>query len=333
MGDGDAGADDPGGCVVAVAGASGSCPPPGLSHPLPRCDVRFIASPEMLARDAADAEVVFVWRPGPDWRPAFTGVSRPLRWIAVSTVGVDWLLSPELARSDVIVTNSAGVFDDAMAEYALALVSAVCADLHTTIRLQGRREWVHRDTGRLAGRQVIVVGAGRIGRAITRLIGRAGADVRCVGRHSRMDPELGQVAAVSELPHLLPCADFVILALPLTAQTHGLLGQPEFGLMNGGSWLINLGRGALVDEAALLTALRDGTLGGAALDVFTDEPLPAGSPFWELPNVIVSPHMPADFRGWERALTDLFLAQLSRYRAGQPLANVVDKELGFVVRG
>ena len=99
------------------------------------------------------------------------------------------------------------------------------------------------------------------------------------------------------------------------------------------SWLINLGRGALVDEQALISALGDGVIGGAALDVFTHEPLPAASPLWTLPNVIVSPHMSADFLGWEQALVDLFLRQLASYRAGQPLANVVDKQLGFVTAG
>jgi phosphoglycerate dehydrogenase-like enzyme len=320
---------DPGLCVVAVAGAADSATPPGLARPLPGCDVRFIATPGDLVTRGADAEVVFVWEPRPEWLPASWDFAGPLRWIAASTVGVDWLLNPELARSGVVVTNSAGVFNDAMAEYALALVSAVCADLHTTIRLQGRREWVHRDTRRLAGCQVVVVGAGGIGRGITRRIRAAGAAVQCVGRHSRLDPELGQVAAVAELPGWLPEADFVILAVPLTPHTRGLFGQPEFALMRGDAWLVNLGRGPLVDEPALLTALQDGTLGGAALDVFPAEPLPAASPLWDLPNVIVSPHMSGDFRGWEKTVTDLFLAQLRRYQAGQPLANVVDKQLGF----
>ena len=209
-------------------------------------------------------------------------------------------------------------------------MSAVCIDLPGTIRLQAARQWGHRETTRVAGRPALVVGAGGIGRAIARLLGRAGLAVRCVARHGRADPELGRIAALAELPELLPQADFVILALPLTAATRGLFGAEQLGLMRRSAWLVNLGRGPLVDEEALTAALRGGVIGGAALDVFSREPLPAGSPLWSLPNVIVSPHMSGDFRGFEQALAGLFLTQLRRYLAGDPLVNVVDKRLGFL---
>jgi phosphoglycerate dehydrogenase-like enzyme len=322
---------DAGSCVVAVAGASADAPPPGLEQPPAGCELRFIPDSGSLAR-AADADVAFVWPPRLDWLATHWGWSKRLRWIATSTVGVDWLLFPALADSEIVVTNSAGVFDDPMAEYALALVSAICAGLHTTIRLQHERRWVHRETTRLAGRQVLIAGAGGIGRAIANLLTRAGAEVRTLGRHGREDPELGWVAPVSQFSALLPAADFVILVLPLTSDTRGLVGADELAQMRNGAWLINLGRGALVDEPALIGALARGTIGGAALDVFTSEPLPADSPLWTLPNAIVSPHMSGDFRGWEAALAGLFLSQLRRYQAGEPLANVVDKRLGFIPR-
>jgi phosphoglycerate dehydrogenase-like enzyme len=317
-------------CVVAVLGASADSPPPGLAEPPPGCDLRFITARESLSAEAADADAVFAWTPRLDWIAAQWGWSKRLRWIASSTVGVDWLLFGDLVRSDVVVTNSAGVFNEAMAEYALALVSAVCADLHTTLRLQHARMWQHRETTRLAGRRIVVVGAGGIGHGVARLLTRTGAGVTCVGRRRRDDPELGTVAAVSELPSLLPTADFVIIVAPLTEGTRGLFGHEAFAQMRDDAWLINLGRGAIVDEPALVCALRSGAIAGAALDVFADEPLPAASPLWSLPNVIVSPHMSADFTGWEGALTGLFLDQLRRFRAGEPLLNVVDKEFGFI---
>lgn len=317
-------------CVVAVLGAAPGAAPPGLAGPLPGCDVRFIGSREALARDAADAEVVFGWEMVPGWLASAWGSLPRLRWVAAATAGVDWLLFPELTASDVVVTNSAGVFDGAMAEYALGLVTAVCIDLPGTIRLQAARQWKHRETTRVAGRPVLVVGAGGIGRAIAGLLGRAGLAVRSVARHGRADPELGRIAALTDLPELLPQADFVILALPLTAATRGLFGAEQLGRMRPGAWLVNLGRGPLVDEEALIAAVRGGVIGGAALDVFSSEPLPAGSPLWSLPNVIVSPHMSGDFRGFEQALSGLFLAQLRRYLAGEPLVNVVDKRLGFL---
>jgi phosphoglycerate dehydrogenase-like enzyme len=326
----EAGMRGSGTCVVAVVGASAGAPPPGLEQPPGGCDLRFIPDRESLAREAADADVAFVWQPRLDWLATEWGWSERLRWVAAATVGVDSLLFPALVDSDIVVTNCAGVFDEAMAEYALTLVSAICADLHTTMRLQYERRWLHRETARLAGREVLIAGAGGIGRAIARTLARAGAHVRSVGRDGRMDAELGWVAPVSELGSLLSTADYLILALPLTNDTHLLVGSGELAQMRHDAWLINLGRGTLVDEPALTTALLSGTIGGAALDVFTDEPLSPASPLWMLPNVIVSPHMSGDFHGWEEALVGLFLRQLQLYRSGKPLANVVDKRLGFI---
>jgi phosphoglycerate dehydrogenase-like enzyme len=326
-------AGEPGTRVLAVAGASADAPPPGLPPRWPGYDIRFISGGAQLARDAADAEIVFLWERVGWLRESWGLMGGPrnrLRWIATATAGVDWLLFPELAGSDVIVTNAAGVFDAAMAEYTVALVAAICADLHTTIRLQASRQWRHRETTRLAGRRALVLGAGGIGRAIHQALSRSGIVTTCLGRDSREDPEIGRIASLRDLPDLLPGTDFVILALPLTAATKGIIGAPELTLLHPGSWLINVGRGALADDAALLAALRRGEIGGAALDVFTDEPLPETSPLWDLPNVIVSPHMSGDFCGWGEALTGLFLAQLRRYESGQPLLNVVDKRLGFI---
>jgi len=314
-------------CVVAVVGTTADVPLPAAPE---GCELRFITSREQLASDAADAEVVFAWEPRLDWIETCWGWSPRLRWIAAASAGVDSLMFPALIDSDVVVTNSAGVFDGAMAEYALALVSAVCADLPATIRLQGRRQWLHRDTRRLAGSEILVLGAGGVGRAITRLLTSAGANVRCLARTPRTDPEIGPIAGMAALPGLLPAADFVVLALPFTKATAGIIGAPELSLLGRDAWIVNLGRGGLIDEPALMAALAGGTIGGAALDVFTTEPLPAGSPLWDLPNVIVSPHMSGDFRGWDRALTGLFLEQLKRYRVGRRLANVVDKNLGYV---
>ncbi len=315
--------------VLAVVGASAGAPPPGLPGQWPGYRIRFVATGPQLATEAAEAEIVFLWDQV-DWLRERWGWSRRLRWIAAPTAGVDWLLFPGLVDSDVLVTNAAGVFDDAMAEYTLALVSAITVDLPGTLRLQARREWRHRETGRLAGRRAVILGAGGIGRAIARMLSNCGLSAQCVARHSRVDPVVGPIAELTDLPSLLPGADFVILALPLTGSTRGLIGPGELARMGPGAWLINVGRGALIDEPAVASALRSGAIGGAALDVFTDEPLPPGSPWWDLPNVIVSPHMSGDFRGWDQALTSLFTDQLRRWQAGQPLANVVDKRLGFV---
>ena len=312
--------------VLAVVGA----PPPGRLDQWPGYRVRFVATGPQLAAEAAGAEIVYLWD-RVDWlRERWGGWSDHVRWVAAPTAGVDWLLFPGLVDSDVVVTNAAGVFDDAMAEYTLALVSAITVDLPGTLRMQSRREWRHRETRRLAGGRAVILGAGGVGRAIHRVLSQAGLSGQCVGRRARAEPAGGPAAALADLPGLLPEADFVILALPLTAATRGVIGPAELARMDPGAWLINVGRGALVDEPALLGALRSGAIGGAALDVFTDEPLPPASPWWDLPNVIVSPHMSGDFRGWEQALTGLFTDQLRRWQTGQPLLNVVDKRLGFL---
>lgn len=315
-------------CVVAVVGEN-----PGEA-PLPErvdgCEFRLIGSAKQLVTDAADADVVLSWQPRLDWIERNWGWSPRLRWINAAHAGVDYLMFPELAGSDVTVTNAGGIFDDAIAEYVLGLVLAACADLPASLRLQARHQWQHRETRRLAGSEVLVLGAGGIGRAITRLMTAAGTRVRCLARTRREDPEFGVIGGIDELPARLPSADFVVLALPFTPRTRHLLGPAELGLMHREAWLVNVGRGALVDEPALVRALSSDGIGGAALDVFETEPLPEDSPLWDLPNVIVSPHMSGDARGWDRALTDLFLAQLERYRAGKPLVNVVDKSLGFV---
>ena len=315
--------------VVAVVGAPTGEWPPGLPAEVPGCEMRLVSSGAELARGAADADVVFLWEQV-DWLREHWGWSDRLRWVAAPTAGVDWLLFPGLAGSEVVVTNAAGVFDEAMAEYALTLVAAIRADLPATLRFQADRQWRHRETRRISGCRAIIVGAGGIGRAIYQILTTAGVSAQCVARRRRNDPELGEIAPLSELPALLPGADFVILVLPLTEATRGVIGPAELGLMAPDTWLINLGRGALADEDALLSALRDDVIGGAALDVFSTEPLPADAPWWDQPNVIVSPHMSGDFRGWEQALTGLFVDQLRRYRAGQPLRNVVDKRLGYL---
>jgi phosphoglycerate dehydrogenase-like enzyme len=320
---------DSGRTVVAVVGGTPE------EVPLPSapdgCEFRFITRREDLSAGAADADVAFAWQPRLDWIQAHWGALGRLRWIAAAHAGVDYLMFPELVASDVTVTNSGGVFDGAMAEYALALVTAACAGLPETLRLQAARQWRHRDTRRLAGSEVLVLGAGGIGRAIARLLTAVGTHVTVAARTRRPDPEFGVIESLSDLSRMLPAADFVILALPQTPATDKVIGAPELALLKPDAWLVNLGRGRLVDEAALARDLAGPrTGGGAALDVFTTEPLPDGSPLWDLPNVVVSPHMSGDAGGWDKALTSLFLEQLVRYRQGRPLVNVVDKTLGFV---
>ncbi|RSM62737.1 hydroxyacid dehydrogenase [Amycolatopsis sp. WAC 01376] len=254
-----------------------------------------------------------------------------LRWLHIASAGVDPVLFPGLQESDVVLTNSRGVFDGAIAEYVLGVVLAFAKDFVRSWDLQRRRQWKHRESERISGRRVLVVGTGPIGRSIARMLRAAGMSVAGVGRRPREgDPDFGDVYASSDLARHLPEADYVVAVAPLTEQTKGMFDAEAFAAMKPGARFVNVGRGELVVTSDLVDALRDGSLGGAALDVFDTEPLPPESPLWTMENVLISPHMSGDFVGWRNTLVEVFADNFRRWRAGEPLRNVVDKQLGYV---
>jgi phosphoglycerate dehydrogenase-like enzyme len=293
-------------------------------------DVRYATSDD-LAGVLPGADVLFVW----DFRSsalatAWSGAGS-LRWVHAASAGVNHVLTPEVVASDISVTNSRGVFDEPMAEYVLGLVLALAKDLPTTLSHQRERAWRHRETERLGGRRALVAGTGPIGRAIGRKLGAVGMTVTGLGRVAReTDPDLGEVLPMSSLLDVLPDADYVVLASPLTDETRGMIDAKALAAMKPTARLVNVGRGPLVVQDDLIEALSVGRIGGAALDVFVDEPLSGSSPLWHLPNVIVSPHMSGDVVGWRAELVTLFVDNLSRYLDGRPLRNVVDKARGYV---
>ena len=313
--------------VVVLHGADR---PPGMGPAGEMAGIRYATERE-LAASLPGADVLFVW----DFLSGALQEHWPrataLRWVHVASAGVDRVLFGELAASDVVVTNSRGVFDEPMAEYVLALVLCFAKDLHTTISLQRQRRWQHRETNRLRGGRVLVVGTGPIGRAIGRRLAAAGMTVSGIGRTARDgDPDLHDIRPFGQLHEMLGEADYVVLAAPLTGETEGMIDAAALARMKPAARLINVGRGALVVEPDLAEALAAGRIGGAALDVFADEPLPESSPLWDMPNVIVSPHMSGDVTGWREELVELFTRNLRRYRDGAPLLNVVDKQRGYV---
>lgn len=290
--------------------------PPGMTvveQVVPVSYVTAVQLPEALP----GAEILFVW----DFRSDAVAAAWPkadsLRWAHIASAGVDRLLFPDLVNSPVTVTNSRGVFDQPMAEYVLGLVLAFAKDLPATIRLQQEHVWKHRVTERVNGKRAVVVGTGPIGRAIGHQLSVAGLAVEVVGRAARW-------------PEAVADADYVVLAAPLTEQTRGMVNAAALNSMKSSARLINVGRGELVVEADLVAALLSGSIAGAALDVFEDEPLPDSSPLWDMANVVVSPHMSGDTVGYFDELVTLFADNFARYRRGEPLVNVVDKQLGYV---
>lgn len=300
--------------------------PPGLDALGSSADVRLAQTDGELGEVIGEAEVLCVW----DFRrprlARFWADAVQLKWVHASSAGVDAVLFDELVDSDVVVTNTRGVLDDSIAEYVLGAILAFTKDVPATIRLQQQRRWRHRDTERAAGRRVLVLGAGSIGRAVGRLCRCAGMVVEGLGSRPRPGDEVfEQVVGPDGLDDALSRADFVVACLPLTAQTRGLIGPEEFGAMPRGSRFINVARGPVVDEGALVAALESGHLAGAALDVFEQEPLPEDHPFWKMEQVMVTAHQAGDFVGWEEAFSAMFMENFRRFVSGEPLDNVVDK--------
>ncbi|MCD9901284.1 D-2-hydroxyacid dehydrogenase [Streptomyces sp. MT29] len=279
-----------------------------------------------LAARLPDGDVLLVWDftldavreawPGPGARPG---------WVHTASAGVDRLLCPELVASDTVVTNARGIFERPIAEYVAGLVLAFAKDLPTTLALQRERRWHHREGQQVAGSRAVVVGAGPIGREITRLLHGLGVQVALVGRTARRT-----IHGMEDLGPLAARADWVISAVPLTPSTYGMFDTRFFGLLQPSARFINVGRGASVVEADLVSALERRWLAGAALDVFDAEPLGEDSPLWDVPGLLVSPHLSGDTVGWRDRLGEQFVAMYELWADGGPLPNVVDKQRGYV---
>jgi phosphoglycerate dehydrogenase-like enzyme len=306
----------------------GDQPTPRLGALTGRARVVF-TDEASLASQLQVADVLLVWDfTSTAVRGAWPGAGPRPRWVHTASAGVDHLLSPELTVSDTIVTNARGIFDQPIAEYVAALVLAMAKDLPSTWALQGRREWRHRETQRVAENRACVIGSGPIGRAIARTLEALGLTTALVGRTAR-----DGVHGSEELEALIAAADWVVSVAPLTDATRGMFNARLFGLMRPSARFINVGRGQLVIEADLAQALAKRRIAGAALDVFEHEPLPPESPLWEVPGLLVSPHMSGDTVGWRDDLAAQFVAMYDRWEAGEPLPNVVDKQRGYVPGG
>lgn len=289
-----------------------------------------VGSARDLAAHAAEAEALFYCSGGAAELRALWPLCPRLRWMHTRPAGVDRLLIPELVESAVSLTNSRGVFSRALAEWALAAVCYFAKDLGRLRRSQAQGRWDSFEPLLLAGRTAGIVGLGDIGRACARLLRAAGLRTLGLRRTAAgADPDVDEVLPPDEILVLMARADFVVVALPLTPATRGRIGPREMGAMKREAVLVNVGRGATVDEGALVAALREGRIGGAALDVFEHEPLAPGHPFYALERVLLSPHCADQVQGWREDTTAVFLENLDRYLRGQPLRNLVDKRQGY----
>jgi phosphoglycerate dehydrogenase-like enzyme len=290
---------------------------------------------ETIRRLLPEADVAFT--PWVD-RDIFSTLPR-LRWIQAPAAGVGHLLYPEMLASEVLLTHAGGIRARSIAEHVLGVTIALARHFPLTLRHQVKHEWIQdqlegsgMSTIRtLRGARMGIVGLGSIGMEIARVAAPFGFRVSAIRRRTDGAPPEGveEVLAPDALSSVLASSDVLVLCAPLTAETHGLIGAREVAQMQRGALLINVGRGKLIVDDAVVEGLRSGHLGGAALDVFTHEPLDPASPYWDLPNVIVTPHTSGAMDDYYTPLVALFAENLRRFEQGQPLLNVVDKAAGY----
>jgi phosphoglycerate dehydrogenase-like enzyme len=304
-----------------------------LRGDFPQVEVAYSSSRRTDESALRDAGVMIGWSLSLEQLRAASA----LRWIYSITAAIDQFLFPEFVATDVALCNAARVHGPVVAEHAVAMMLALARRIPSAVRYQDRRKWametIWEEQPRLreiAGATLVVVGLGSIGSEVATMA--AALKMHVIG--VRQNPERGlagahEVLGYQQLDSALARADFVVLAAPLTPQTRHLIDTRRLQLFKPDAYLINVSRGGLIDEAALVKALRERRLGGAALDVFEEEPLPRRSKLWKLPQVLITPHTAfLTAKIWERHYK-VFTGNLKRYLAGEPLQDVVDKRRGY----
>jgi phosphoglycerate dehydrogenase-like enzyme len=312
-------------------------PKPILAETLRRRwpEMRVVHLPdyERLPQELADTDI-FV---GYSLRPRQLQEARKLKWIHSTAAGVAQLMYPELRESGLLVTNPSGIFSVPMAEHTLGLILALARNFPDSVRYQDTCRWAQQELWdkpqhltELNGQLLLIVGMGSIGRELARLVRALDLRVWGVSRSGKGDPAVAErMLPASQLHAALPEADYVVIAAPETPETKHLIGAAELARMKSTARLINVARGSLMDEAALVHALETGALAGAAIDVAAAEPLPPDSPLWRAPNLIITPHTSAlSDRLWERE-TALLVELLERWFDGREMTNRVDLARGY----
>jgi phosphoglycerate dehydrogenase-like enzyme len=305
-----------------------------LRSEFPEVEVAQLNSYENIEQHIANVEILF----GISLRPEQFVAATKLRWIHSQAAAVHQLMFPELVNSDVIITNARDVHGPVVAEQVVAMMFALAKRIPAAVRFQQNHEWGQDafSSGRshsreLAGATLGLVGLGSIGRNVAKHASALGMRVIAVREHPEKEkPQyVHQVLPTSKLQELLAQSDYVVLSTPVTAETTGMIGGQQLATMKPEAFLLNVGRGPLIDEAALADVLREHKIAGAALDVFDQEPLPPDSPLWDLEDLLITPHTAGiSEKMWERHYV-LFSENLRRYLSGQPLLGLVDKRSGY----
>ncbi len=285
-----------------------------------------------LAAAAPRADALLAWTVRrPDIETLLAQAPR-LRWLHVRWAGLDSLLFPALIHSDVILTNSRGIYSQSLGEFAIAGALFFAKDMRRLLHSQAERRWDPFTMLELRGATMGIVGYGDIGRACASRAHALGMRVLAQRRRPALsgeDPFIARTFGPDGLLEMLAECDYVVAAAPLTPDTRGMIGQREIAAMKATAVLMNIGRGPVIDEPALIEALQNKRIRGAALDVFTTEPLPPDSPLFQFDNVLLSPHCADNTPTWNEEAMHFFLANFERFRGGETLRNIVDKHAGY----
>lgn len=291
---------------------------------VPEADIVLTRDEQEIVRHMPDSSIIW----GSRYIQHLLPQCKQLAFIQVSSAGVDRLLTPELLAHPAKLINAKGIHGTTIAEHVFMLMLSLARQLPVMHRAQTRHEWIKVSPELLAGKTLVIVGYGSIGKAIAK---RAKAfDMRVIGlkRQVTADEWADQILTNDKLNDAIPLADYLVLATPLTDSTYHLIGDEQLALLKESAVLVNIARGPVVDEAALIAALKRGTL-RAGLDVFEREPLAADSELWELQNAVLTPHMAGNMPDYDDHVLSIFLENLRRYKDGEQLINVVDKQLGY----
>ena len=304
-----------------------------LEQEFPKVTVVNLPDYKRVDEEIVDAEIAIAW----SIRPEPIAAAKKLHWIHSPAAAVHQLMFPELINSDIVLTNAREVHGPVVGEHVIALIFALAKKIPGSVHLQEKHIWGQQilwdevpRVREVAGATLGLIGLGSIGRAVTTSVKALGLKVIAVREHPEKGSEgADAIYSPSQIDEIFRQADYIVLAAPVTDSTKAIANAQRLALMKPGACLINVGRGPLVDEAALTAALREKKIGGAALDVFSKEPLPADSPLWDVPNLLITPHTAAlTDKLWQRHYA-LFSENLRRHLEGVPLLAVVDKVRGY----
>jgi phosphoglycerate dehydrogenase-like enzyme len=293
---------------------------------IPDANVQSASQREALLSAITDAEVLLAGR----FAKEMFSKAMKLRWVQTVSAGVDRFLFPEFVSSDVILTNARGIHYSQVSDHVLAMILAFSRRLNELIRFQQEKKWARIQCDELQGKSLGIIGLGSIGSEIARKAKCFGMRVVSVDRDvGKRIPFVDEFLGLRDLRRLLKQSDFVVLSVPLTPESDGMIGEAELSAMKRDAILINVSRGRVIQEKALVKALKEGQIGGAGLDVFEEEPLPPSSELWLMKNVIATPHVAGSTPHYWDRVCDIFCENLRRYTSGQPLINRVDKRTGY----